>query len=66
MLSGRRLLVHFPYLGITDWEHVEIVRVWGEDGFFGARRHCVKQDRGIGEISHFVLLVFNMGSYVGD
>ena len=32
----------------------------------GDRRICVNEARGIGEMGVFVLLVFEMDSYVGD
>ncbi|KAJ8649306.1 hypothetical protein MRB53_002329 [Persea americana] len=43
-------------LGTSDCEHAKTVRVWGEEGFFGDRRHCVNEARGIGEMVRFVLL----------
>jgi len=37
---GFGFLVHFPYLGVLDWEHAEAVWVRGQEWFFGDRRHC--------------------------
>ncbi|KAJ8621726.1 hypothetical protein MRB53_030255 [Persea americana] len=49
-----------------DWNQAETVRVWGEEGFCGDPRNYVNEAKGIGEMGPFVLLAFEMGSYVGD